>query len=312
MIDPLQGAIVLGFDDSPSSWAAATWAVREAASAKRRLRLVCAFRWPRPELHDLGLGQGGVVDEARTRRAAYARLASAVRHCRELAPGIDVCAELVTGNPVDGIGRLVSQADLLVVGASGQSGVDRVLLGSTAADLARRSRGSLLVVRPGGTPAPRNVVIGLDGSPASIAVAEFGFDFANRHDLPVTAVHAWSDLPLEALSPMAGSGPNIDRAPRVAEAALAGLLAHARENYPRVPVRHRVSVDRPTRTLLEQAPEAALLVVGRHGRAGGSDQPLGSVSHAVLHYARCPVAVVGPAVTSGRSRLPNSPHPGGR
>ncbi|MHA6794246.1 universal stress protein [Pseudonocardia bannensis] len=52
-------------------------------------------------------------------------------------------------------------------------------------------------------------------------------------------------------------------------------------------------LDRPAQTLLDEAAGAALLVVGRHGRARGGEALLGSVSHAVLHYARCPVAVVG-------------------
>jgi nucleotide-binding universal stress UspA family protein len=37
----------------------------------------------------------------------------------------------------------------------------------------------------------------------------------------------------------------------------------------------------------------ALLVVGRHGRAHAGETPLGSVSHALLHYAQCPVMLVG-------------------
>jgi nucleotide-binding universal stress UspA family protein len=40
---------------------------------------------------------------------------------------------------------------------------------------------------------------------------------------------------------------------------------------------------------------AALVVVGRHGRVGDREASVGSVSHAVVHYAPCPVAVVGPS-----------------
>jgi nucleotide-binding universal stress UspA family protein len=39
---------------------------------------------------------------------------------------------------------------------------------------------------------------------------------------------------------------------------------------------------------------ALLLVVGSRGRAGIKGMQLGSVSHAVLHHAPCPVAVVRP------------------
>jgi nucleotide-binding universal stress UspA family protein len=54
-----------------------------------------------------------------------------------------------------------------------------------------------------------------------------------------------------------------------------------------------VVLDRPVLALLERAGGAALLVVGRHGRAGGGATPLGSVGHEVLHYAPCPVLLVG-------------------
>ena len=36
-----------------------------------------------------------------------------------------------------------------------------------------------------------------------------------------------------------------------------------------------------------------MLVVGRRGRAHATGTPLGSVSHAVLHYAPCPVLLTG-------------------
>jgi nucleotide-binding universal stress UspA family protein len=52
-----------------------------------------------------------------------------------------------------------------------------------------------------------------------------------------------------------------------------------------------VVLDRPTRALLHYAAGAALLVAGRHGRARTADTPLGSVCHAILHYAPCPVLI---------------------
>jgi nucleotide-binding universal stress UspA family protein len=52
-------------------------------------------------------------------------------------------------------------------------------------------------------------------------------------------------------------------------------------------------VDRPAAVLLERARGAGLLVVGRRGRAHPRGVPLGSVSHAVLHYAPCPVLLTG-------------------
>jgi nucleotide-binding universal stress UspA family protein len=74
---------------------------------------------------------------------------------------------------------------------------------------------------------------------------------------------------------------------------LAETLVGCAERYPQVPVELR-SVRAATReTLVAESSNAQLLVVGARGRGGFTGLLLGSVSQAVLHHARCPVAVVG-------------------
>ena len=48
----------------------------------------------------------------------------------------------------------------------------------------------------------------------------------------------------------------------------------------------------PGQLLLDESAGAEILVVGSHGRGGFGGLLLGSVSHAALHHAACPVAVV--------------------
>ncbi|MEO3781042.1 universal stress protein [Micromonospora sp. B11E3] len=57
-------------------------------------------------------------------------------------------------------------------------------------------------------------------------------------------------------------------------------------------IEHRTVPGRPAAALLDAACDAQLLVVGARGRGGFTGLLLGSTSHAVLHHAPCPVAIV--------------------
>ena len=283
------GAVVVAFDGSVPARDAAHWAASEAAASGRPLRLLHALRWPCPELVDLGL-PAAALDLDRSRQAASATVDLAVRRCRQEAPGADVDGLVAVGAAVDLLRAAAEDAGLLVLGASGQTDAPAVLLGSSADELLRSVRTPVVVVRDRPTRNPGPVVIGVDGSPASAEAVGFGFELAARRGHPVVAVHTWSDIPLAALSGRV----DLDREDLAerAGASLAAWISDAERRHRDVRVHAVTAADRPARALLEQAAGAALLVVGRHGRAG-SGAPLGSVSHAVAHYARCPVAVVG-------------------
>jgi nucleotide-binding universal stress UspA family protein len=128
------------------------------------------------------------------------------------------------------------------------------------------------------------------GPPAGAPPCGPVFAFADRTGSPVEAVHAWSDLPLEALG-----APDIETvgARQDAIKLLSEQVTDARRRHPGVPMCELVVLDRPMALLLARAVGAALLVIGRHGRARAGEMALGSVSHALLHYALCPVMVVG-------------------
>jgi nucleotide-binding universal stress UspA family protein len=50
----------------------------------------------------------------------------------------------------------------------------------------------------------------------------------------------------------------------------------------------------PATVLIDQARDAALLVVGSRGRGATASLLLGSVSQSVAHHARCPLVIVPP------------------
>jgi nucleotide-binding universal stress UspA family protein len=282
--------ILVAYDGSLSARTAVYWAAAEAASSRRPLLLAYVLRWPLLELDRLCL-PASVRDAGRVRQSANNLVDAAVKWCRQLAPEIDVRGEVLTGGEIDLLSKLGAEASMLVLGASGQAAGPQVLLGSSAAELARRVTVPVAVVRDVPGDGGASVVIGVDGSPASARAVHCGFDVAARRGRRVVAVHAWSDLPLEALG--LDADVNGDQGQADAEALLAEQLAEARGLYPHVRVEEVVVLDRPARTLLDRATGAALLVVGRHGRERGADTPLGSVCHAVLHYAPCPVLLTG-------------------
>lgn len=277
------GSILVADDGSAVAYRAASWAAEEAARSRRRLRIARIVRWPLPELAGLRLATAPVRPSS--------DLSAVLQRCRRLAGGMDVHAEVLSGDAVTLLAKLAEESELTVLGSSGQTMSPAVLLGSTAAELARRVDTALVVVRHEPPCAGRPVLIGVDGSADSAAAVRAGFAFAERAGSPVEVVHAWSDLPVEAL----GGPAAIDTAAAHEDAAalLADRLAEARRRHPGVEVREFVVLDRPATLLLARAVGAALLVVGRHGRAHPAGLPMGSVSHALLHYAACPVMVVG-------------------
>lgn len=282
--------ILVAYDGSAAARTALSWAIIEALGSSRSLWLVHVMRWPRPELDQLALPPS-VHNAGLARRAAAAMVDAVVKHCLQIAPGLDVRGDTLTGDAVELVAKLAADASLLVLGASGQSANSQVLLGSSAAELIRRVTVPVAVIRDvAENDRDHAVVIGVDGSPAAERAIRAGFEVAARRRLPVVAVHAWSDLPLEALGFTDADG---ERRHQDAVELLADRLDPALTSHPGVVVDEVVVLDRPVSALFERASKAALLVVGRHGREGGAEATLGSVCHAVLHYAPCPVMIIG-------------------
>lgn len=283
-------AVVVGYDGSPAARQAAHWAAREAQTRHCRLLVVHAFRWPLTEISQMRVE--AVVLPEEPFRLEYAKLVDAlVAECQALAPEITVSGDVVIGEPVDILGRMSTDANLLVLGSAGHGTVHQVLLGSTSAELVRLSQAPVVVVR-GTDTTNRKVVVGVDGSETGTHAIDFAYDYAARHDATLVAVHAWSDLPLDALAPVREWDVDWPEIRQRAGVILAEALAGHTARYPEVQVRRVVAMSKPVQALLDEAEHADLLVVGSHGRGAVRQMLLGSVSQAVLHYAKCPVAVI--------------------
>ncbi|WJE02418.1 universal stress protein [Streptomyces antimycoticus] len=87
-------------------------------------------------------------------------------------------------------------------------------------------------------------------------------------------------------------GAREDHAQRAAELLDETLGGATAAGLPPVPVAHRPVEGSARKALLDASAHADLLVVGARRRQGHFGMQLGLVNHAVLHHAKCPVAVV--------------------
>jgi nucleotide-binding universal stress UspA family protein len=286
--------VVAGVDGSDSALEAVRWAAREAHRRRVPLRLVSAFGWTTGHhLGDPGFGTDYItvlLQKARDEVAAAAATASG------LAPELAIEQEVITGFPVPVLNGEAARAQLVVLGDRGLGGFTGLLAGSVAVALTTHAPCPVVVVRgpaPGSSPPLEGpVVVGIDGSPTSEAALAFAFEAADLRGAPLMAVHTWSDYQIESTMVAVLEGDAIDADEH---RLLSERLAGWSEKYPDVPVQRLVTRHRPAATLIEQSAHAQLVVVGSRGRGGFAGLMLGSVSHALLHHAACPVAVVRPA-----------------
>ncbi|WP_030689813.1 universal stress protein [Streptomyces globisporus] len=283
--------IVAGVDGSPESLTAADWAAREALHRGLPLRLAHAWRW---EPLDLPL----VQDPDAQQRTAYAVLREAEATIAARHPGLALTAELLPDTPVPALLGTEDRAEMLVIGSRGHGAVAGFLLGSYGQQIIAASARPVVAVRSRdgeqAEPPSGHVLVGQLGSPEdSAAVLGFAFETAAARGAAVRAVRAWSLPPLYAYSP--ASMRLADEAGGLVpyeEKALREALAPWRERYPDVPVSEHVELGSAGQVLLSVSGGAQLLVVGRRARRGAVGPRIGSVAHAALHLAPCPVAVI--------------------
>ncbi|WP_318211504.1 MULTISPECIES: universal stress protein [unclassified Streptomyces] len=283
--------IVAGVDGSPESLAAADWAAREALHRDLPLRLVHAWRW---EPIDLPL----IQDRATQERVAEEVLREAEATIARRYPKLTLTAEVLGDTAVAALLGTEERAEMLAIGSRGHGAIAGFLLGSYGQQIIAGATRPVVAVRSrDGDPAEPptgHVLVGQLGSPEDSAAAlGFAFATAAARGASLRAVRAWSLPALYAYSP--ASMRLADEAGGLVpyeENALREALAPWREHYPDVPVTEHVELGSAGQVLLSHSGAAQLLVVGRRAKRGAVGPRIGSVAHAALHLAPCPVAVV--------------------
>jgi nucleotide-binding universal stress UspA family protein len=136
------GRIVAGFDGSPSSLDALTWAVRQAERTSASLEVVMCWDWPSsygwavpvPEDFD-------PEDDIR------ATLETALAPLRTAQTGVVIDGRVVRGHPAPILVEASKGADLLVVGSRGHGEFVGMVIGSVSEHCASHAHCPVLVHR---------------------------------------------------------------------------------------------------------------------------------------------------------------------
>lgn len=297
----MDGPIVVGLDASPESVAAADWAAREAALRGLPVELVQA--WPKAPAAAHRIREAEEGEEWGRRVLARMEIELRTRHA-----GVEVTTAQIPRPPVEVLSAAGHDASMLVLGSRALGGLRGFLLGSVSQAvlarvacpvvLVRAGRGVLDEHQPGAEGIPTldtpywPVALGLGLRRPCDDLLSFAFETAAHRAAPLHAVHAWSPPPGfgHAASPLGAA--LIAQRVTDEEQLLEEALRPWREKYPQVRVVQKAIVGSAASILLEAVPQAGLVVVGRHDRGSALGIHLGPVTHAALHHATCPVAVV--------------------
>ncbi|MFF9000478.1 universal stress protein [Streptomyces achromogenes] len=294
--------ITVGLDGSPESRAAAEWAAREAELRGLPVRLVHIWE-PVPEPMAEAPLLGAETHQHWTERIPR----ESAEGLRLRHPGVEVTTEQLTGRPAEALVDAAEDAEMLVLGSRGLSGIGGFLVGSVGLAVVAHTGRPVVLVRggeqaadehemdPAGIPSAatpfRPVVLGLDTGSPDEALIGFAFEAAARRSVPLRVVHAWNPPPYYAYG--MALEPAVERELAKGDAVLlSGVLEPWRQKYPDVEVVEEGDYGSPSLRLIEASRDASLVVVGRRVRRSSVGAHIGTVTHAVLHHSTAPVAVV--------------------
>ncbi len=280
--------IVVGVDGSAQALHAVAWAAAEAE--RRRLPLLIvhiAVRW---EYNVAAPSEPG-LEAPRPEAAGLHVIQIAEEHARAFG-SVEVRCRLGIGPIAGTLLQEAADATLLVLGPRGTGAFTRSLLGSVSRQAAEHASCPVVIVPQDADPRRRRseIVVGVDGSEASVDAVAFALEEASLRDVGLRAIHAWT----HPAYPPETRPVRYDKTAVEQEGArlLSESLAGWENEYPNVPIIEQVIEGAPAPVLIDATGIAELVVVGARGRGGFPGLHLGSISHAVLHHAKGPLAIV--------------------
>jgi nucleotide-binding universal stress UspA family protein len=181
------------------------------------------------------------------------------------------------------------EADLVVLGTHGRTGIGRVLLGSTAEEAVKTAPCPVLTVRSAPeTPAIRRILVPVDFSDYSLEALEYAVQVATLFTAETTLLHVLepASYGLDFTLSHASDEHKMRKRLETRLADLAGLLTKQG-----LRAAHAFDAGVPGEAIAAWAKEKAcdLIVMGTRGRRGLQNLLIGSVAQTVLRHAACPV-----------------------
>jgi nucleotide-binding universal stress UspA family protein len=146
------GRVVVGVDDSAQAFAALQWALAEAALRHASVEVVHTWTPPMSALPfggTLSVPLDEVAVDATARQHVEEMVGVALGASPD--PTVPVQVTILPGTPALALVEVAADADLLVVGSHGRTGLSRLVLGSVAMAVVQHSPCPVVVVR---VPAP--------------------------------------------------------------------------------------------------------------------------------------------------------------
>jgi nucleotide-binding universal stress UspA family protein len=283
--------IVVGVDGSEGAAHALRWAAREGRLHGQLVTAVLA--WGHPDRHHVAASG---FEASYTDADAQKALDEILERTLDADGALLVQRQTVCGSPAARLLEVAQHANLLVVGSRGLGGFRELLLGSVSQHCLHHAEVPVAIVHPArATPRAtgERIVVGVDGSATAQHALAWALDEARLRHAAIDVVHAWNMPPV--VSPYAPSGTGISVLDDTARLVLEDALELADLRGLPTPVARTVKCGSAAHSILEEAKDADLIVLGSRGRGGFTSVLLGSVTHQVTHHATCPVVVL-PAV----------------
>lgn len=274
--------VLVTTDGSDGALAGARWALEVAERFGAALHVLSV----------IDTGESAVVDSLREQQVVEALEANAHDAIAAVETLIENSTAMPTvttavrrGSPHETIRAYATQqaVDVIVMGTTGRSRLNRLLLGSTTERVLRTTTRPLLAVPPeADEPTVDQILLPTDGSEASDIAVDWGVWLASALDSMVHALYSIetsrlpaATTPKELLDDLEGEG----------KTALESV--HSRTKAAGVRSSGTVTSGQPTRAILGaiEQKDVDLVVMGTRGRHGISKQLLGSVTEHIVRHA---------------------------